>query len=293
MGPTFLVQSEWHGLIAAYLFLGGLGGGVMALAAIADLFLQKNDAEADRRPAIFAGIAGLAALALGSVFLVFDLEQPFKAIYALSNPRSWITWGVAFISLYFVAGILYVLPYVLKQKVASGLQRFMGLAAAVLGFLVSLYTGFLLSSATGIAFWNTPALPILFVVSGFSTGAALLMLYLVLIKGRFVSTVLHWLEKIDLGLVAVELVILFAFFNLAWSGNQSAKEAARSLIGSMGFLIGVPVAGLLLPLTLEAIGLRKHSGTLTAVASLFVLMGGALLRVFILNAGIWAFPWPR
>lgn len=293
MGPTFLVQSEWHGLIAAYLFLGGLGGGVMALAAIADLFLQKNDADADRRPAIFAGIAGMAALALGSIFLVLDLEQPIKAIYALSNPRSWITWGVAFISLYFAAGILYVLPYVMQKRVASDLQRFMGVAATVLGFLVSLYTGFLLSSATGITFWNTPALPILFVVSGFSTGAALLMLYLASIKGRFVTTVLHWLEQIDLGLVALELVILFAFFNLAWSGNQSAKEAARSLVGSMSFLIGVPVAGLLLPLALEAIGLRKHSGTLTAVASFFVLMGGALLRVFVLNAGYWAFPWPR
>jgi len=293
VGSTFLVQTDWHGLIAAYLFLGGLGGGVMALAAIADLLLQKNDAQADRRPAVFASIAGLAALGLGSIFLVLDLEQPVKAIYALSNPRSWITWGVAFISLYFAAGVLYVVPYVLKKKVASALQRAMGLLAAVLGFLVALYTGFLLSSATGIAFWNTPALPILFVVSGFSTGAAMLMLYLVFIKGQYVTALLHWLEKIDMGLVAAELVILFAFMNLAWSGNESAKVAARSLVSSAGFLLGVPVAGLLLPLALEAVGLRKHSGTLTAVASLFVLMGGALLRVFILNAGYWAFPWPR
>jgi polysulfide reductase chain C len=292
----FVEQNAWHGLIAAYLFLGGLGGGIMALGAWADLFLQPNDGEADRRPGLFAAWAGVAALGIGSLILVLDLKQPLKAIYALSNFSSWITWGVLFLSLYFVAAAVYLWPYVIgRQRAASGIQKVAGVSAAVLGLLVAVYTGFLLSSSTGISFWNTPALPLLFVVSGLSTGAALLMLYLVLIRQRspFAARLLGLLERIDLGLVAVELLILFAFLNMAWAGNAGSKVAAQFLLGSAGFMIGVPVVGLALPLALEAFSMRKHAVAPTVVASLAVLAGGALLRVYLLQAGFWAFPWPR
>lgn len=291
---TLLQQSDWHGLIAAYLFLGGLGGGVMALGALADLFWQPNQAQADRRPALFAGLAGMAALGVGSVILILDLEQPLAAIYALSNFHSWIAWGVLFISLYFLTGILYVLPYLLKKRVATTAQRVFGVAAGVLGLLVAVYTGFLLSSSTGIPFWNTPALPLLFLVSGVSTGAALLMLYLVTLKNSpFAAHTLHALERIDLGLVAFELLILFAFINMASSGSAGLKAGAQFLRGSIGFTVGVAVLGLLLPAILEAISIRRNRAALTVTASFFVLTGGALLRLYVLQAGYFALPWPK
>lgn len=291
---TFVQQGTWHGLIAAYLFLGGLGGGIMALGAWGDLFLQRNDAEADRRPAIFAAIAGMAALGVGSLLLVLDLEQPLKAIYALSNFGSWITWGVLFISLYFVAGLVYAVPYVLKRRVAGAAQRAAGVAAMGLGLAVAVYTGFLLAGSTGVPFWNSPALPVLFVVSGFSTGAALLMLCLVLLKGSvFAQRLLGLLERLDLGLIAFELIVLFAFANMAWYGNAGMKVGMEYLLGSVGFMLGVPVVGLLAPLALEAWSVKKHALGFTAVATVFVLFGGALLRIYILQAGFFAFPWPR
>jgi formate-dependent nitrite reductase membrane component NrfD len=287
-----LQQSNWHGLIAAYLFLGGLGGGVMALGALADLFWQANDAQADRRPALFAGLAGMVALGVGSLILVLDLVQPLAAIFALSNFHSWITWGILFISLYFVAGILYVFPYLRKQRVAGPAQRVAGIAAGILGLLVSVYTGFLLSSSTGIPFWNTPALPLLFLVSGVSTGAALLMLHLITLKSSpFAAHTLHLLERVDLGLVAFELLILFAFINMASAGNAGIKAGAQYLLGSVGFTVGVALLGLLLPAILEAISIRKKQVSLTVAASVFVLIGGALLRIYVLQAGYFALPW--
>lgn len=291
---TFMQQSAWNGLIAAYLFLGGLGGGIMALGAGFDLFFQPNDGEADRRPAIFAAVAGVVALGVGSLLLVADLEQPLKAIYALTNWSSWIAWGVLFISLYFVAAAFYGLPYVFgKRKVASGMQKVAGTAAAVLGLLVAVYTGFLLSGSTGIPLWNTPALPLLFVVSGFSTGAALLMLYLIALKSPFAHRLRHTLEAVDLGLVLVELLILFAFLNQSWSGAAGAKQAAQFLFGSIGFVLAVPVFGLLLPALLEAFSLKRKAPSMTVIASLLVLAGGAMLRLYILQAGFFAYPWPR
>ncbi|MGE5673690.1 MAG: NrfD/PsrC family molybdoenzyme membrane anchor subunit [Mycobacterium leprae] len=292
---TMIQQTTWSGLIAAYLFLGGLGGGIMALGVVADLFWQPNDESADRRPAIFAAIAGLLALGIGSLLLVLDLEQPLAAIYALANLSSWITWGILFISLYLVTGVLYVLPYLLKRKVMPLWQRLVGGGAAVFGLLVAIYTGFLLSSSTGIPFWNTPALPILFVVSGTSTGSALLMLYLTALKDSSAMghKTLHILERLDIGLMAAELVILFAFMNMAWAGSAGAKVGASFLMGSTGFMLGVPVAGLLLPLILEALGLKRKGALLTVIAALLVLAGGALLRLYILQAGYYALPYPH
>lgn len=291
--PTFLHQGAWHSLIAAYLFLGGLGGGVVALGALHDLFLQPNTEQADRQPATFSVLTGLASLALGSLFLLLDLEQPLKAIYALSNPRSWITWGVIFILLYMLTGALYVWPYLRRRKVTTGFQRSMGVSAAVFGLLVAIYTGFLLAGSTGIPFWNTPALPLLFMVSGLSTGAALLMLYLLVVRTAFAGQVLHRLERIDLVLVLLELLILFGFINMAWYGNAANKLSAGFLLGSVGFLLGVPLVGLLLPLFLQVFSLRRHTASASVVASLCVLAGGALLRIYVLQAGIWAYPWPR
>lgn len=59
---------------------------------------------------------------------------------------------------------------------------------------------------------------------------------------------------------------------------------------SVAFLVGVPVAGLLLPLTLEWFSLKRHSAALSVVAGLLVITGGALLRFLLLEAGVWEWP---
>lgn len=284
-------QTAWHWMIAAYLFFGGLGGGVMALGALADLLLQKNDENADRRPALFAAILGVGALGIGSLILLFDLEQPFKSYLAVRNLRSWIAWGVIFISLYMVATPVYALPYLFGRKVALGWQKAVGTVAGALGILVAIYTGFLLASARGIPFWNPRILPAVFVISGISTGAASMMLYLIVAsKTEFSVRLLHRLERWDVGLILFEIAALGLLFWLGYTGHEAAAESVRILTGSAAFLIGVPVFGLLLPLSLEWLGLRRHSVALSAAAGVLVITGGALLRFFVLQAGVWGFP---
>jgi formate-dependent nitrite reductase membrane component NrfD len=165
-----------------------------------------------------------------------------------------------------------------------------------LGLAVAAYTGFLLASSRGIALWNSPALPILFVVSGFSTGAALLMLYLVTLgKSPFGRKAMHALGRLDIGLIAAEIVVLFAFANMAWFGSAGMQHGMDELVTSAGFIIGVPIAGLIAPLVLETWGMKWRSTTMpmTAAASVLVLVGGVLLRVYILQAGYFAFPWSQ
>ncbi|TCD48117.1 NrfD/PsrC family molybdoenzyme membrane anchor subunit [Chlorobium sp. N1] len=303
---TFVHQEVWHWQIATYLFLGGLGGATFAISALIHLFEG-----CDRKMLSIAVMSSIGFLVLGTVFLLADMLQPLKAIYALTNPHSWIFWGVIFINFYFVSAIAYVIPLLevwpklnpYIQKIPAGilnlLERFNKLAAltgSAAGFLVAIYTGLLISAAPAISFWNTPALPLLFVISGFSTGAAFLLLLSTFSKNEESWKIIAKLEELDAMLIVTELIILGAYFNFALFLPTGARESAEVLFHSPLFIVGFFIFGLIVPLAIETYGIffAKHdrkSGHLLVLASTMVLVGGYLLRYYVLKAGLFQFPW--
>jgi polysulfide reductase chain C len=303
---TFVHQEVWHWQIATYLFLGGLGGATFAISAVLHLFEG-----CDRKMLSVAVMSSIAFLVIGTIFLLADMLQPLKAIYALTNPRSWIFWGVIFINFYFISAIAYViplletwpklLPYINKipASIVSLLERFNKLAAltgSAAGFLVAIYTGLLISAAPAISFWNTPALPLLFVISGFSTGAAYLLLLSTFSKNEAAWKITAKLEQLDAVLIVSELIILGAYFNFALFLPTGARASAEFLFHSPLFIVGFFVTGLLVPLAIETYGIffaghSKKSGSMLFLASALVLVGGFLLRFYVLKAGLFQYPW--
>lgn len=306
---TFVHQEVWHWQIATYLFLGGLGGATFAISAVLHLFEG-----CDRKMLSIAVMSSIAFLVIGTVFLLADMLQPLKAIYALTNPRSWIFWGVVFINFYFIAAIAYVIPLLeewpmlqpIIQKIPAPilglLERFNNLAAlagSAAGFLVAIYTGLLISAAPAINFWNTPALPLLFVISGFSTGAAWLLLLSTFSKNEGARSISAKLEQLDAILIVTELIILGAYFNFAMFLPTGARASAEFLFHSPVFIVGFFFAGLLVPLAIETYSIffgghghgEKKSAMPILVASSLVLCGGYLLRIYVLKAGMFQFPW--
>ncbi len=303
---TFVHQEVWGWQIATYLFLGGLGGATFAISTILHLFEG-----CDRKMLSIAVLSSLGFLVLGTVFLLADMLQPLKAAYALTNPNSWIFWGVVFINFYFLAAIVYVIPLLeewpmllpIIKKIPAGilgvLERFNRLAAlggSAAGFLIAIYTGLLISAAPAISFWNTPALPLLFVISGFSTGAAFLLLLSTFSKKEGAQKITGKLEELDAVLIVSELIVLGAYFNFALFLPTGARESAQYLFHSPIFIIGFFIAGLIVPLAIETYGIffaghTKKSHLLIKVASSLVLFGGYLLRLYVLNAGLYQYPW--
>ena len=303
---TFVHQEVWHWQIATYLFLGGLGGATFAISAIMHLFEG-----CDRKMLSVAVMSSITFLVIGTVFLLADMLQPLKAIYALTNPRSWIFWGVVFINFYFIAAIAYVIPLLeewpqllpLIRKVPAPLlgllERYNKLAAltgSAAGFLVAIYTGLLISAAPAISFWNTPALPLLFVISGFSTGAAFLLLLSTFSQNEGAWKISAKLEELDAVLIVTELIILGAYFNFALFLPTGARESAQYLFHSPVFIVGFFIAGLIVPLAIETWGIffaghSKKSSRLIMAASALVLVGGYLLRFYVLKAGVFQYPW--
>jgi len=300
---SYVQQDTWGWMIAAYLFLGGLGGAVGAIGIGVDRFFQRR-----RRLGIFSALSGFAFLTVGSALLLADLLQPLKAVYFFLNPRSWIFWGILSISGFMVASLLYVVPYIkswpLVNRVAPSLsfldhwQQWTGLAAVILGFAVTVYTGFLISTVPAIAFWHTAGLPVLFTFSAFSTGCAYLMLALWTIR-RGQEPLIAALERADAALIVGELIVLGAYFNTAACCPAGAFHSLQYLLSNVGFLIGFLALGLIVPLAGELysilIGdhLTGHGASvyLLPVLSTLILIGGYLLRQYILIAGMYTYPW--
>lgn len=307
---SFVHQSVWGWPIAAYLFLGGLGGGAAALAYWFALQLGPT-APAGRSLLRFGMAAGLFCLILGTALLVYDLGDPAHLWHILGNPRAWIFWGVLIITVFMLAAFGYLLPEYGPQRgpgaaLVRRLQPAQGglaLTAAVSGVLVALYTGFLVSMAPAIPFWNTPALPLLFLVSALSTASALLMLQGI---GRAAGhALLSRLEATDVWLIGTELLILGAFLNYGRMAAEAARLSRAQLLHSPGFLVGFVVLGLLVPWALEIGMVRRRRGggepgphgpwarATGAAAAVLVLGGGFLLRWYVLAAGIFGYPFPR
>ncbi len=303
---TFVQQEVWGWPIAVYLFLGGLGGATFAIAAIIHLFEG-----CDERLLSVAVLSSMLFLGVGTVFLLADMLQPLKAYRALTNPHSWIFWGVIFINAFFVMAVIYLIPSLeswpqlkpwikrIPNPILSLLERFNDAAAlggATAGFLVAVYTGLLISAAPAIAFWNTPAMPLLFVVSGFSTGAAFLLLLSTFSPDPIVQRIEEKLEQLDAGLIVTELIILGAYFNFAFFLPTGARYSAELLLNTPLFVFGFLGTGLIVPLALETYGIfwgghSQITNRLLDLASVLVLIGGFLLRYFVLYAGVYQYPW--
>ena len=152
----------------------------------------------------------------------------------------------------------------------------------MIGFFIAGYTGVLLN-VTAQPFWaaTAPILGPLFVVSGASTGAAAITLFMTWRKTAN-DYAFEKLVRFDRIAVMVELLLIAAIFLLA------GKYA--SPLFSLPFLFlfwgGVVLSGILLPIWLigTARKFRPGNGRLI-LASVLALTGGALLRICLLQAG--------
>lgn len=286
----------WEPPIALYLFLGGLAGGILFLAAIFNSFVTPGYAEIFAFPVLIS----LICVAIGCVFLVIDLGQPGVFWRVWKTSKSIIKWGATFLVIAAVFALLFLLAFVGNAwPVFAGLSGlllpaadFLLLVAGFFGLCIMMYTGIMLSTLKAHAFWATPALPVLFTVSAISTGCAAISLSIcgwpatATLENLLVSgIVLELLHIIDIVLVISEIIVLLTMvLSFLGAGNVTAKAAARRWVrGSYAglFWIGMVGVGLLLPLALYIGG--GHSAAATVVAPILVLCGGCLLRFMVVQ----------
>lgn len=295
------MKQFWIWPIALYLFLGGLGGGMMAFAAIVGLIVFPS---ALTSGALVWGVfVAFLILGIGTGLLVFELGQPWLFYRAFVTRTSVIKWGAVFLSISMIFGVLFIFWEITWFQIFpfipyEGLAQFFLAIAGFFGLCVTIYTGVLLSSMKSRPFWNTPALPVLFMVSGLSTGAALLSmcigvwpfpsewLFANLATPQAaleIHVMKHFLHVADAVLIVLELIVLLLFVMLQFcASDETAKaHADRWVRGSWaGYFWGLMIGcGLIVPLILNVANLGGYASQLIA------LCGGCLLRFMI----IWSY----
>jgi len=292
----------WAWQIPAYLFLGGVVAGIMFLLAAMELRTGK-------RPKSFSAqlmpFVAIGLLSLGMLFLLLDLEHPAHVyrFYMAFEPTSPMSWGSWILPLVYPALVLLglgaltqerreiMLGWPLLRKRRGFVEVFFSMAdkgrgpvlwlTAILGVGLGVYTGLLLGTMSARPMWNSSVLGPLFLVSGISTGAAAMML--AHLSEEEAQLLVRW----DSLAIAAELLLLFALVLGYGTGSEATKAAGAMILGGpyTGMFWGlVVVAGLIAPLTLNLVELkRKIPGTRFAPA--LILIGGLVLRVVFVAAG--------
>ncbi len=304
----------WGTPISLYLFFGGLAAGLLFFASF---FYLKGKEDSMPMTVKVAPIIAPIIIIIGLMLLLYDLHHIlyFWQLFLHFRIESPMSWGAWTLSVIMIPAILWPLSYLddiieyLKEHKpnckmiglfswANDLMKKLPLipwvldiftknraavAYVTIGLSIALgvYTGILLSAFNARPLWNTAILGPLFLTSGVSTAAALLMWMSNDHKERTLYS------KIDLMLIAIELFFIIHMFMGFLSSGVAQVEAAQLLLGgpyTVIFWVGVVGFGLVLPATLEILELRGFHIPI-GIPAFLILFGGTLLRFVMVWAG--------
>lgn len=310
-----------------YLFLGGLVAGLMILSGY-HLVRAQWDRQEDRGHYVTAPILSLILLSLGMVTLFLDLEHKIFVwrlylTFEVASPMSWGSWILLLVYPALIGSAFVTLPDAMPRvarafpflvRISEWMNRprtlqTIGFANVVLGILLGIYTGILLSALGARPLWSSALLGPLFLFSGLSTGAATLhaLSHLSRRGSRdeefsdvIMSALVHWLrppddapeasDKLahaDNSFLTVELFILVLFLIGLASASEVHLRAVRLLLTgpyAAVFWVFVIGMGILLPLGLQFLQAQRRIRP-TIVPALLVIFGGLILRFVLVNAG--------
>ncbi|MGA7983199.1 MAG: NrfD/PsrC family molybdoenzyme membrane anchor subunit [Chromatiaceae bacterium] len=295
--PTLAI---WDWRIAVYLFLGGVTAGIMCYSAWAVVAKREDQAPFT---AWRLALWGPIALSLGMTTLFLDLEHKLFVFrfYTTFKPASPMSYGAWILILVYPAAIALILA-TLRQGYplfASWLERIrigtwaldlaerhrrtIAIWNIPLGIALGIYTGILLSGFMARPFWNSAILGPLFLVSGLSTAAALVVLAAPQAGER------HLFTGIDAGLILAELGIVALLLVGLATGTHMQQDALATLMGgshTIAFWLWFVTLGLAVPLVLEGWELRGGRVRRALLAPVLVLAGGFILRQVALDIGL-------
>ncbi len=298
----------WGWEVPVYLFLGGLTAGILIVAAW--MIWKDKDKEYP-----FATnqiiLAAPVLISLGMFALFLDLEHKLYVwrFYTAFRITSVMSWGAWILVLIYPFSILLILgtfkrgfpkPYdlffqMLDHSMLRALKPFalwtldfaeshkklIAKATLPVGILLGIYTGILLSTFSARPFWNSAILGPLFLISGLSTGVALILLF------SNNKSEKRFFTKIDLGLIGIEMVLLLLFVIGMLTSTEVHQEAVKLILGgplTPVFWVLIFSIGLSLPAILELLEIKGHHIP-SALAASLVLIGGLALRFVIVKAG--------
>lgn len=284
-------QEVWTPLlIGPFLWLAGLAG----MGSVAYVLLRQ--ARVDDLKA-FSWVL-FVSIVVATVFVVADLSRPWNLVNALTMSfltgqyglfRSWMAVGIVLLSVAALLLFLVALRHTINIKILNVVvdAGWFDVLLAAVGLLVTIYSGFLIAAAPGVPFWNTPLLPVLWLLS--ASVCALALTELMIHR----NDVTKFTVRANIALEIAELIAVLALVNLAIYGVSTAARASgwALVYGPLApaFWGGVVAVGILIPLAIELVSWRREIKPLLTVVAILALIGALILRIIVIQAGV--FEW--
>lgn len=285
----------WGWEIPVYLFLGGLVAGFMILSGY---FTLKDHHKHDHFSSFYLPHVSLALLSLGMFSLFLDLEhKPYVwrlyTTFEITSPMSWGSWILLLVYPSLLLNTLVRIPEAFSNRIHlfdkfserihahPYLIKNIGVLNMIVGAILGIYTGVLLSGLAARPLWNSSMLWILFLTSGISAAAAFVHLVTTDSVEREISA------KADNAFLIFELFVITLFIVGMLSSAQAQQTAARLILNgpyASVFWVFVVGCGIIIPLIIQLLAVN-HKIQHTPIAPIMVMLGGLILRFVIVYAG--------
>lgn len=285
----------WGWEIPVYLFIGGLVAGFMIIAGY---FTFKGHHKHSAFSSFYLPHLSLVFLTFGMLALFLDLEHKLYVwrlytAFEFTSPMSWGAWILVLVYPTLWLNTVVEIPKTFRNRIPffdrvsafiqqrPMLAKNIGALNMIMGAVLGMYTGILLSSLGARPLWSSSMLWVLFLTSGLSSAAALVHMITTDKTERELSA------KADNGFLIFELLVFVLFFIGMVTSTQAHRKAAELLlIGPYAavFWVFVILLGIVIPLIIQLLAVN-HKVKHTAVAPIMVIAGGIALRFVIVYAG--------
>ncbi|RDH80213.1 4Fe-4S dicluster domain-containing protein [Mycolicibacterium moriokaense] len=265
----------WGWRVTTYLWLKGVGGGALVVAALAHLL----GVDLGVLTTIVAPALGVTGTALTGALLIWDLKRPERFYYLLTkpNPSSWLVLGsLALAAFAAVSGIWLLGGIAAEAGLLSAGPWLTVLAwlAFPTGAMVAGYTALLFGQAEGRDLWQSPLLFWHLLIQSGMVGTGALA----------IAAAIAGTSASGITLIAVTLTLTTVLHVLMLLGEYGGKHPSAAAAAAAHMITGGryartfwggAVALAILAAVLAACGWAAHAVLLAALAG--VLVQAALL----------------
>lgn len=274
-------EETWGWMLAVDFFSAGMGGGMLLITGIVDLFLG------DGKTSLLGNFLAPLFVAAGASFLTLELRRPLQAWRVFMNPRAILTIGAWNMLLAIGFGLAYA-SFGITALPWSGwnvVRKILALGCAVFGLVVATYPGVLLGRHKSRPFWTGPGMMVLFLVSSLVTGVAAHFLSGLILPPALMGA-LAGLPFIAAGLLGLQFILWPAYVWIKHTGTtiREASAIQKWISGdlSLGFWGGYLIVGTLLPILLL---LLQGGDVIQGTGTILVLLGGLWMRLSVVRSG--------
>lgn len=286
-------HETWGWMLAVDFFFAGMGGAMLVIAGLSDLFLGAG------MTSVLGNLLGPCFIGLGALLLVAELGRPLQGLRVFMNPKAILTFGAWNMLLAIGSGFVFASFGIgaLPWSNSIPVREFFAVTNVIFGIVVATYPGVLLGRHKSRPFWTGSGIMGLFLVSSLVTGAVAHIISQ-FVFGAVSSIVKSWqivdasssvvlkgLPYLTAALLASQLILWIGYVWIKHSGSTKHESIAaeRWVSGNyaMHFKGGFLFIGTLLPLVLILVPINL----VQVFAAFLVLLGGVIMRLMVVYSG--------